>query len=244
MRALELPAHLFPADVAARAVRVDLATDAVIATVAELDGIPLPASLAGAVPKRRLEYLAGRYCARAALRDCAHALAEEPLGQGPNREPLWPAGAAGSIAHTTGVVVAAASGSGLVGAVGVDVERWMNDDAPRRIGAHITTDGELPELCERTGWSSGRALTLVFSAKESLYKCLYPEVRRYFGFQDARVVSIDAERGAFEIALTVALEHLPAGLTLAGRFEPLDDVVLTSLVRDSRGSARGRPASG
>ena len=78
MRDLELPAHLFPPEVAARAVRVDVATDAVIAGLADLDGVPLPASLAGAVPKRRLEYLAGRYCARAALRDCAHALADEP----------------------------------------------------------------------------------------------------------------------------------------------------------------------
>jgi enterobactin synthetase component D len=234
VRDLELPAHLFPPDVAARAVRVDVGTDAVIAGLSDLDGIPLPASLAGAVPKRRLEYLAGRYCARAALRDCAHALADEPIGQGQNREPLWPAGAAGSIAHTTGYVVAAASASGRVSALGVDVERWMDEDAPRRIGAHIATDGELVGLCERTGWSSGRALTLVFSAKETLYKCLYPEVRRYFGFHDARVESLDPDRGAFAIALTGALEHLPAGLTLEGRFEALDDVVLTSIVRSAR----------
>jgi len=231
VRDLELPAHLFPSEVAARAVRVDLETDAVIAGLAGLDGIALPASLANAVPKRRLEYLAGRYCARAALRGCAHALAEEPIGQGEHREPLWPAGATGSIAHTTGYVVAAASASDRVSALGVDVERWMDDDAPRRIGAHVAIEGELAALCERTGWSSGRALTLVFSAKETLYKCLYPEVRRYFGFHDARVESLEPERGAFAIALTGPLEHLPAGLTLEGRFEVFDDVVFTSLVR-------------
>lgn len=231
MRALALPPGIFPPEVAVRAVRVEGTTDALIARLSELDGIPLPEALATAVAKRRLEYLAGRYCARAALRDCAHALADEPVAQGENREPLWPLGVSGSIAHTTGYVVAAVTTSGGVRALGVDVERWMDDDAPRRIGAHITIEGELAALCERSGWPSERVLTLVFSAKETLYKCLYPEVQRYFGFHEARVEAFEPERGAFVISLLNDLEHLPAGLSFEGRFAILDEIVLTSLVR-------------
>ncbi len=46
---------------------------------------------------------------------------------------------------------------------------------------------EEAELCRRSAYNFNEALTLVFSAKESLFKALYPSVNRYFDFLDVIV---------------------------------------------------------
>ena len=116
----------------------------------------------------------------------------------------------------------------------MDVEQWLDDDAPARLGADLAGDGELDALVEQTGWPAARLLTVLFSAKESIYKCLFPEVRAYFGFEAAwleRVEPVDSSAGRFVARLTGPLgSDLPAGLMLRGRFVCLDDVVVTSLV--------------
>ena len=61
-------------------------------------GLALPVTLDKAVQKRKAEFLAGRYCARAALAQLDGSLAVN-IGIGANREPLWPPGFVGSITH-------------------------------------------------------------------------------------------------------------------------------------------------
>ena len=46
---------------------------------------------------------------------------------------------------------------------------------------------------------------VVFSAKETLFKCLYAEVGRYFDFRDALVDALDAASGRFNVRLLVPL---------------------------------------
>ena len=70
--------------------------------------------------------------------------------------------------------------------------------------------------------------TLVFSAKESVFKCLHPFVRRYFGFHAARVV--EAREGRFTALLTETLTtELPEGLVLEGRYAVSETHVHTGL---------------
>ena len=62
-------------------------------------------------------------------------------------------------------------------------------------------------------------LTLTFSAKESLFKALYPQVRCYFDFLDARMVAVDMQRQTFVLALLKTLTpNCPAGRRFNGRF--------------------------
>lgn len=56
----------------------------------------------------------------------------------------------------------------------------------------------------RSGYPFALALTLAFSAKESLFKALFPTARRYMGFDFSRVTALNQKT----IALT--LSH-PAG---------------------------------
>lgn len=152
-------------------------------------GIEPPAALAGAIAKRRTEYLAGRVCARAGLR---HALGQEAVpGIGADRAPRWPAGAVGAITHSRGRAAAlVGDGADWLG-LGLDAEHWLAPDRARRLAAQILTPAEREALGEQDDNAFARRLTRVFSIKESLFKALYPATGVRFYFQDAEMVAED-----------------------------------------------------
>lgn len=135
----------------------------------------LPAALREAVPRRRNEFLAGRYCAaralaRAGCMDTAWpARCDDGL-------PAWPAGWLGSISHTTDGTLAAVARCTSCAALGVDIERILSAEQAEAVRSQVAMPGELERL---TGLTPVQALTLLFSAKEALYKALYPQVRRF-----------------------------------------------------------------
>ncbi len=235
---LTLSGGLVPAGVALYGLQLPVNAEAALEALEALgQGLALtelPDRLAGAVAARRASFLAGRWCAHQALRSSVPHAAQAVIGIGEFREPLWPAGSLGSIAHTAGFALAAAAPAGPVRAIGVDVERWLDDDAPTRLGADLANVGELEALVARTGWPAARLLTVLFSAKEAIYKCLFPDVRAYFGFDAAwleRLETSDGDEGRFVARLTASLgPGLPAGLMLHGRFACLDEAVVTTLV--------------
>ena len=80
-------------------------------------------------------------------------------------------------------------------------------------------------------WSPKLLLTLVFSAKESLYKCLYPQVQKYFGFDAARVVALDSEQRTFVIQLEQDLHaHLRAHCRWTGHFMRRQHLLMTAIL--------------
>jgi 4'-phosphopantetheinyl transferase EntD len=125
-------------------------------------------AVARAVAKRRREFAFGRACARAALgMDVAIA-----VGQG--GAPIWPAGYAGSITHTDDYAAAAVVRENLIG---IDVESL----------AHASKIAELAATVAKTDGERAVAPALVFSAKESVYKCLYPTARVFLDFGDVEL---------------------------------------------------------
>ena len=232
MQPLILDPALFPIEVSVCGLRLGGPPDI---TLGALRDIAIPAELKNAVPSRRVDFAAGRYCAREALRVCSPASSQEVIAIGAQREPCWPAEVVGGIAHTRGYALAAVARAARWRGIGVDVERWLDDGAGARIGARIATDDELRTLVAQTGWTLAETLTAVFSAKETIYKCLFPEVKRYFGFSDAWVDAIDVGDGSFHARLSVTLtDDLPAGMALHGRFERHDEVVITALALERR----------
>jgi 4'-phosphopantetheinyl transferase EntD len=143
--------------------------------------------IANAVEGRRREFVTARRCAREALAKLGHSPA--PIRTGPKREPLWPAGVAGTITHCAGYRAAAVAPLSVLASIGIDAE--PNGPLPDGVEESVTVPGE-PEMLAAlqagnpaTHW--GRVL---FSAKESVYKAWYPLARRWLGFEDARL-SID-----------------------------------------------------
>lgn len=191
--------------------------------------VPLPAAVAGAVPKRQAEYLAGRLAARDALALWGCQL---PVGMGGAREPLWPQGFVGSISHQGTSAVAAASPTSHCSGIGIDLEGWLEPDIADQIWPGILSGQERQRLVSAPlTWSE--LVTLIFSAKESLFKALYPSVGRYFDFLDVALLELDLRHQRFLVQLQVALSpDLPAGMVFEGRWHGESAQVLTGIIRN------------
>jgi enterobactin synthetase component D len=116
-----------------------------------------------------------------------------------------------------------------VAAVGIDVECIMPESQAQRVARTIL----LPEEVDRMPGGLTRAewTTLVFSAKESLFKCLNPVVGRYFHYADAEVVGVAADTGTLKIALHRDLSaRFSAGTILRGRYDIRGGLAHTAVV--------------
>ncbi|WP_168194941.1 4'-phosphopantetheinyl transferase family protein [Chromobacterium phragmitis] len=208
------------------ALRCDFMVDAYDDVWFDRMGVTRPASLERAVAKRKSEYLAARYL-------CKLLLAERGLptqvGSGQHRQPLWPEGWVGAITHSAGVAVAALAPAADGCMFGLDLERWMSDKTADNVESGILVDGERDALAG--AWPFTRALTLAFSAKESLFKALYPRVGGYFDFDAAEMADVDWVAGRFLIRLRKTLAPgLEAGRAFEGGFHVMDGQVLTLIL--------------
>jgi len=167
--------------------------------------------------KRAREFAAGRRCATQALTDAGAR--DVLVGVGPERRPCWPVGFIGSITHTTTFAWAVVARAGSLRSLGIDSEAVF-DDAALREAAPIALDEHEWRLVRRGHEAEGA--TLVFSAKESLFKCVNPCIGVFFEFADARVERISAERddaGSFELRLLRDLApEFPLGRRFVGRY--------------------------
>ncbi|MDJ0630861.1 MAG: 4'-phosphopantetheinyl transferase superfamily protein [Rhodobacter sp.] len=134
------------------------------------------------VPRRRAEYLAGRIAAGAALASLGEALHDVPPDA--DRVPVWPGGIHGSISHSRRHAACVLSRGYPV--IGVDIEDIVQGDS---LSAILETAMTAPErgLITAEGRPDPRLATLVFSAKEAVYKALFPHVRTFFGFEALRL---------------------------------------------------------
>lgn len=176
-----------------------------------------------AVEKRRREFTAGRSCARRALARLGWA--DFPVVAGPRREPVWPAGVSGSITHCNGYCAAAVALQADMRGIGIDAE--VRAPLPAGVTEMVCTEGE-------RRWAAGLPgdhwTTLVFSAKESVYKAWYPVAGRWLDYLDAEL-TVERERGCFSarILQPKALEVFPWN-PLPGRFSVDEERVFTALV--------------
>ena len=187
-------------------------------------GIAVPEALAGAVEKRRQEFLGGRYCAARALRLAGHTDALVlPIRADHSVE--WPAGFVGSIAHAHGLAASAVASSRYYRGLGLDFEPCMEAARAQGVASKIYCGPDEAVGLARAlpDWSEAERVTWLFTAKEALYKCLAPICGRFFGFEAAQIVRVldrGPEAGRFEIELRAELSpEFGAGWRVSGRFE-------------------------
>src|SRR5690606_2169366 len=195
-------------------------------------GLVLPDALRDAVSKRKAEFLAGRYCARQALAELDPAASKVPeIARRENRAPCWPAGIVGSITHSKGYAAAAVAWQQDVYALGIDSEATIKERTANNVASHILTGEEVYEENRALFRSANHYLTLVFSAKESIFKALHPHVQRYFDFRDA-VIELDADRaGRFRFRLLKDLnEEFTEGFEAEGSYALDGDFVHTAVL--------------
>ncbi|AQS35432.1 4'-phosphopantetheinyl transferase superfamily protein [Shewanella psychrophila] len=153
--------------------------------------------------KRQQDFLAGRLCAAVAVSSLAQEnilnIAEmEPaqlqpikIGTSPCGKPSWEDGLYGSISHSGEFALAMTLASPHPCRVGVDIEFTVNEKQAEGIARYILSNQE--RVCvEESELSFELAITLVFSAKESLFKAL-SEPGDNLSFTLARLVAIDVD---------------------------------------------------
>ena len=164
---------------------------------------------------RQHEFSTGRHCARQAAHALQltpaqrEQIADIPVGD--HRDPRWPDGVRGSISHDGKQAIAIVSNDPRCHSVGVDllgldamgrmpsVNRLIatRDEISDAVGvldcsqfvtAILADKNTGPDTSEEPGQvESTLAACVIFSVKESVFKCLYPALHEWIGLRDAHV---------------------------------------------------------
>jgi 4'-phosphopantetheinyl transferase EntD len=187
---------------------------------------------------RRREYAAGRAAARAALERLG--VGPRPLLRGPDRAPIWPEGTVGSITHCGDYCAAAVAWTTHLHSLGVDAE--PNEPLPAGVLERVCTAHE-------RAWSRGQGLdrgihwpTLIFSAKESIFKAWHPLTGRWLDYLDAEI-DVDPQEASFQARLRPS-DSPPGDLALMwGRLACDGDRVFTAIAVPVRRQPHRRSCS-
>lgn len=180
---------------------------------------------------RRAEFLAGRVAARHAMEQLGVTGAQVPVGK--SRQPLWPRGISGSITHSHGKVACLASNTpGMI--VGIDIEKIMSVGASEQIAGRFCNLREISVLRPAVDPVEVRR-TIIFSAKEALFKALFQLMERPCNFGAAEITKL-ASRDVLVIRMLETLgARVREGDEYRVRFVVEEDYVTTStkqLVKD------------
>lgn len=155
------------------------------------EGLPIPDAdrtlVAKAVPRRRAEFVAGRWCAHQALHAAALPAASLPTGR--LGAPCWPDGAIGSITHDAGHCLAIAGPLAHIAGIGID---WCDDsrlDGLPALAEQILADAEHDAFARAA--SKARHLQHLFCAKEAVVKAASASVG---SFLELRGIVIGTDR--------------------------------------------------
>ena len=176
------------------------------------------------VAKRQAEHLAGRLCAQTALqRLCGQAVAP---GRDADGVPAWPAGTTGSISHGAGRAAALVALTRDWRGLGIDLERQLSAERAARLAREILSGEELQRAEGLTPQAFAQRVTLTFSLKESLFKALFPLVRRRFYFHDAELLDVVGRQARLRLLIDLHRDW-PAGSELSGHFIEQDGQLLS-----------------
>ena len=177
--------------------------------------------------KRRAEFTLGRIYARGAL--SRFGLESEPILRNPEtREPCWPDSVWGSIPHSAGFVAVAVGLKKDINGVGIDLESFSRsvDFNIRRL---VCVDSELEWLESLPTKQANRALRIIFSAKESIFKCIYPGTKTYLTFKDAAVTINETENNFSFIIFKSCSGIIKQGFPHHGQYSEMNNMLLTSV---------------
>ncbi len=143
--------------------------------------ILLPTQLQAYSTVRQSEFLAGRYVAKLALAAMPEKLCLEQVTIGRRKEPIFPNDLTGTLTHSQTIAVCAVTSSKTLRLVGIDIEPIMTKTDLLGIEGKVYSAREL-QLLTANGISQEIAATLIFSAKESVFKALSKQIHHGIDF--------------------------------------------------------------
>ena len=146
--------------------------------------------------KKLMRWVRGRKAAYTALKRLG---CERPpdVAQGTGGEPVWPDGICGSITHCEPWSVVVAMRSSSEASLGIDMENAARI-SDLEICSLVCRNSERDWVLDSN--DPHARLCVMFSAKEALFKCVYPRCRRYIDFKEAELLWC-ADRSCFEAVL-------------------------------------------
>lgn len=188
-------------------------------------GVSFPPSLNNALPLRRAEYLAGRVLARKNL--AQFHIFDHQLLPDRNGIPQWPTCISGSLSHNREIAICATLSCEQASMVGIDIETLMSPEDAQLLWRHIISPQEYAFL-QAQPIDFHQMLTLVFSAKESFYKLVFPKTRIAMTFHSVKFVAFDLPSGVFSLTIPDELITLfPSQRYAKGTFFLMNDNVIT-----------------
>ncbi len=175
--------------------------------------------------KRYREFTAGRLCAREVLKKLG--IDNFPLLVGDNREPLWPSGIVGSISHCRDNCIVVASMDRRIAGLGVDIE----DIAPleAEIIALVCRQKEKQWITNVYEPGYPDWAKIIFSAKESVYKCLFPAKNIHLDFKEVQI-EFDIPNNEFIVDLfNREMAKFVDSYTMIGCFSYTNEYVYTGV---------------
>jgi enterobactin synthetase component D len=175
--------------------------------------------------RRREEFLRGRSAAHLAL---AHFGVEPTtaIKRGPAGEALWPDGFVGSITHCHPWTIAAVGRQDKISAIGIDLESTerMRIEDVRRVICRP------PELAWVASGDPVERLTMLFAAKEAIFKAIYPSCLRRFDFLDVELTPAASENQFVATLQANLSERRAKGHSFEIRYSLREEFVFASLV--------------
>lgn len=187
------------------------------------------------MPARRRQFLTGRACAHAAL--AAIGRDDGPVGVGSRRQPRWPDGVVGSIAHAGAWAAAVVAGTDHARGLGVDIEVLeppLPEDVERMVAGPLVTA------------PSGHGLVtyapkIAFSVRESVFKCLFPATGWLLQPADV-AVDLDLDAGRYRAVVADRFRRSgTAPAPIEGRFAVVGGHLLTGACAQVDGVSAGAP---
>lgn len=194
----------------------------------ETYGVLFADSMINCLPQRRAQYFAGRLCTTRAL--ISLGAKDTQVATSAERAPIWPQGVVGSISHSNDYAIAMTGEAKLFNYIGVDIE-IRQEKIFNELASEFTSPGEQSYLSSLM-MDYDLALLITFSAKESLFKALWPQLRFFFGFASARIIKIDDRDLTFTLQLTCTLsQSICSGMLFEGQYYLMDNNLLTFIVK-------------
>lgn len=164
----------------------------------------VPQSIIRSVRKRQAEFIAGRYMTKQCFKLMTPQEYEIDIGD--HREPIWPIEYVGAISHTSNQAIALVSKRTDYHYIGLDIENFLDYKIAKQIATDIHNRCELL-LFSECGINDETATSIIFSAKESLFKATFSYIGKHFGFECARVIEVNSHECFLVLALDISLSR-------------------------------------
>lgn len=169
-------------------------------------------SIAQAVDKRQRQYTAGRLLARKLL--AGKGMNDFALISDEQRVPRWPEEWLGCITHTDQWCAVSLARRSQWRGLGIDVEPAT--ELSTSLWDSIARADELAWVAQQPESQRGLLCKGLFSAKESIYKALYPEMRVFLGFDGMHIAF--EQHTEFEFFWSATLQQDWASLSAGAQF--------------------------